>query len=52
VKVAIINRFISKRDVIMPPILPKLLDELFKDYRKPDDLMKTPEKEGYLWKRN
>jgi hypothetical protein len=37
--VAIINRFTSKGEVIMPPIRPELLDELLKDYKKPDDLL-------------
>jgi putative transposase len=37
--VAIINRFVSKGDLIMPPIRPELLDELLKDYKKPDDLL-------------
>jgi putative transposase len=37
--VAIINRFNSKGDLIMPPIRPELLDELLKDYQKPDDLL-------------
>jgi hypothetical protein len=37
--VAVINRFVSKGDLIMPPIRPELLDELLKDYKKPDDLL-------------
>jgi putative transposase len=37
--VAIINRFISKGDLIMPPIRPELLDELLQDYQKPEDLL-------------
>src|ERR671921_1774861 len=36
---AIINRSVSKGDLIMPPIRPELLDELLKDYQKPDDLL-------------
>jgi putative transposase len=37
--VAIINRFIPRGDVIVPPIRPELLDELLKDYQKPEDLL-------------
>jgi transposase-like protein len=37
--VAIINRSVSKEDVIMPPTRLELLDELLKDDRKPDDLL-------------
>jgi putative transposase len=36
--VAIINHSISE-EKIMPPIRPELLDELLKDYQKPDDLL-------------
>lgn len=36
---AIINRTISEGDLIMPPIRPELLDELLKDYQKPEDLL-------------
>jgi transposase-like protein len=28
-----------KEELIMPPIRPELLDELLKDYRKPEDLL-------------
>jgi hypothetical protein len=37
--VAIINLPVSKGDLIMPPIRPELLDELLRDYKKPDDLL-------------
>jgi hypothetical protein len=37
--VAIINSSVLKGDPIMPPIRPELLDELLKDYKKPDDLL-------------
>jgi putative transposase len=37
--VAIINFSLSQGDLIMPPIRPELLDELLKDYQKPDDLL-------------
>ena len=36
---AIINCSVSKGDSIMPPIRPELLDELLKDYEKPEDLL-------------
>jgi hypothetical protein len=39
VYVAIISRSVSKGDLIMPPIKPELLDELLKDYKKPEDLL-------------
>jgi len=28
-----------QEDLIMPPIRPELLDELLKDYQKPEDLL-------------
>jgi hypothetical protein len=37
--VAITNRSVSKGDLIMPPIRAELLDELLKDYHKPEDLL-------------
>ncbi len=36
---AIINSSVSKGDLITPPIRAELLDELLKDYQKPEDLL-------------